>query len=91
MIQIPKEALDDYNGGPVVPAFQLQLKMIPSLTPTALVQKVGIVGVTPKDSFITITKEPPRTEGIIHNLSSKMLVLTSFFSFVQSESGDGNY
>ena len=64
-VQVPKEALDDYNGGPAVPAFQLQLKMIPSGTPTALVQRVGFVGVTPKDSFVTITKEP-RTEGIIH-------------------------
>ena len=65
MVQIPKEALDDYDGGQAVPVFQLQLKMIPSLTPTALVQRVGFVGVTPKDSFVTITKEP-RTEGIIH-------------------------
>ena len=63
MSQIMKEALDRYNGGTVVPAFQLQLKMIPSFTPTALVQRVGFVGVTPENSFITITKEP-KTEGM---------------------------
>ena len=58
-----KEVLDEYDGGAVVPAFQLKLKMIPSLTPTDLVQKVGFEGVTPENSFITITKEP-KTEGM---------------------------
>ena len=56
--QITKEELDDYDGGPAVPAFQLQLKMAPSFSPKALEQRVGFVGITPKNSFITITKEP---------------------------------
>lgn len=55
--QLTKEALDTYSGAPAVPAFQLQLKM---LEPTALVQRVGFLGVTPENSYITITKEPRR-------------------------------
>ena len=55
--QLTKEALDTYSGAPAVPAFQLQLKM---LEPTSLVQRVGFLGVTPENSYITITKEPRR-------------------------------
>ena len=86
-----KEALDDYDGGTVVPAFQLQLKMIPSLTPTALVQRVGFVGVTPENSFITITKEP-KTEGINLPFYKSYLIHHLFYSrFVYSAQGRGSW
>ena len=76
--QITKEELDDYDGGPVVPAFQLQLKMTPSFSPKALEQRIGFVGITPKNSFITITKEP-MFEGMYlssyKSLSTNSLIL----------------
>ena len=53
-----KEALDDYDGGLAVPAFQFHLKMVPTPTPMTLNQRVGFVGVTPENAFITIIKEP---------------------------------
>jgi hypothetical protein len=58
LLCITKEELDDYDGGLPVPVFQMQLKMTPSFSPKALEQRVGFVGITPKNSFITITKEP---------------------------------
>ena len=94
--QITKDTLDEYVGESVVPAFQLQLKMIPSLTPTALFQRVGFVGVTPENSFITITKEP-KTEGIITKSPYIKAWFTTHcmsnpnFRFVYSEGrGSGN-
>ena len=53
LFQLTKETLDDYIGGRLVPAFQLELKMV---EPGDLEQRVGFVGVKPERSFITITR-----------------------------------
>lgn len=55
--QLKKEALDDYVGKELVPAFQIELKMIKF---QSLEQRVGFVGVTPENSFVTITRDPPK-------------------------------
>ena len=73
MIQVTKENLDNYEGGPAVPAFQIELKMIES---KPLVQKVNFVGITPK-SYVTITREP-RSRGTLHDLYCIMLMIHSF-------------
>ena len=55
MIQLVKESLDNYKGGQLVPAFQLELKMVES-EPEDLEQRVGFIGVKPEGSYIRITR-----------------------------------
>ena len=54
-----KEDLDGYTGGPAVPAFQIELKMV---KPQPLKQKVGFCGVTPDNSYIMLRRDP-REQG----------------------------
>ena len=55
LIQLVKESLDNYKGGQLVPAFQLELKMV-KREPEDLEQRVGFLGVKPEGSYIRITR-----------------------------------
>ena len=55
LIQLVKKSLDNYKGGLLVPAFQLELKMV-KREPKDLEQRVGFIGVKPEDSHIRITR-----------------------------------
>jgi hypothetical protein len=55
LIQLVKESLDKYKGGQLVPAFQLELKMV-EREPEDLEQRVGFLGVKPEGSYIRITR-----------------------------------
>ena len=72
IFQLIKEDLDKYNGGQAVPAFQIELKM---KEPKPLEEKIEFMGVTPKDTFIMI-KRDPKEQGMCtgrgNNISAVM-------------------
>ena len=55
--QLTRADLDGYVGRELVPAFQIELKMIEF---QSLMQEVEFVGVTPHNSCITIRRDPKR-------------------------------
>lgn len=60
ILQLTKRRLDGYTGGPAVPAFQIELKMLKF---GSLKQPVGFLGVTPKETYIVLKREPKPSTG----------------------------
>lgn len=58
-----KESVDDYKGGPLIPSFEIKVKLVNHSKPRPLEQRIVFDGIEPTGQFIAVTREPRKCES----------------------------